>query len=281
MPVTVVIGAQWGDEGKGRFVDLLSGEAQVVARYAGGDNAGHTVNVGETVYKLHLLPSGILRENTVGLMGNGMVINPVSLWNEITRLREMGVRIEPDNLIISSRAHVITPAHIEQDRAREQARGKDAIGTTLKGIGPAYLDKVGRRGIRTEQWLDVEQFGTSMQAGIARANTELRETGLPEVDPETAILPWLDAAEKLKPFLKDTTIYLYEQLQAGARIVCEGAQGALLDIDHGSYPFVTGSSPTVGGALTGLGIGPTSIDRVLGIAKAFNTRVGAGPMPTE
>ena len=281
MPVTIVIGAQWGDEGKGRFVDLLAENAQVVARYAGGDNAGHTVNVGEQVYKLHLIPSGILRDHTVGVMGNGMVINPVSLLKEITRLRSEGVTITPDNLIISTRAHVITPGHIEQDRAREAARGDQAIGTTLKGIGPCYNDKVARQGIRTEAWLDIESFGEAMQAGIDRANKELREQTLPEIDAEKSILPWLDAADKLKPFLKDTTVFLHEQLKAGARVICEGAQGAMLDIDHGSYPFVTGSSPTSGGAITGLGIGPTTVDRVMGVAKAFTTRVGGGPMPSE
>lgn len=280
MPVTVLIGAQWGDEGKGRFVDALAAEAHIVARYAGGDNAGHTVAVGDTVYKMHLIPSGVLHPGVVALMGNGMVVNPVNLMKEIERLRTMGVTITPENLVISSRAHIITPAHIARDQASEQARGAEAIGTTLRGIGPAYMDKTERKGIRVGQMLDVEAFADALNVAIERASAELVRDGYPPVDAGASVPAYIEAAMHLKPFIQDTAVYLHQRLKTGARVICEGAQGTLLDIDHGGYPFVTSSSPTVGGALTGLGISPLAIDRVLGIAKAFSTRVGSGPMPT-
>jgi len=281
MSVTILIGAQWGDEGKGRFVDWLAADAQIVARYSGGDNAGHTVADGEHVYKLHLIPSGVLRKGVVSVMGNGMVINPISLLREIDELTALGVIITPDNLLISNRAHMITPAHIARDKASEKSRGADAIGTTLRGIGPAYLDKTGRSGIRIGQMLDVETFADAMRASTERGNIELRGLHADPLDPDADLQAYVDAAYRLRPFIKDTSLYLYQQVQAGAKVICEGAQGALLDIDHGSYPFVTSSSPTVGGALTGLGIGPRHVERVMGVAKAFSTRVGGGPMPTE
>lgn len=281
MPVTIIIGAQWGDEGKGRYVDWFAADAQVVARYAGGDNAGHTVAVEGTVYKMHLIPSGILREGVVSLMGNGMVINPVNLLKEIETLRAQGVKISPENLVISSRAHIITPAHIELDRAKEKARGDKAIGTTLRGIGPAYLDKTGRKGIRMGQMLDLEVFAQALEEAIEHSNSQLARDGFDGVEARKAVQNYLNAAEALRPYIVDTSLYLNQRLKEGARVICEGAQGTLLDIDHGSYPYVTSSSPTSGGALTGLGVGPTQIDRVIGVAKAFSTRVGAGPMPTE
>lgn len=281
MPVTIIIGAQWGDEGKGRYVDWYAADADIVARYAGGDNAGHTVAVEGTVYKMHLIPSGILRDGVVSLMGNGMVINPVNLLKEIETLREQGVKISPDNLVISSRAHIITPAHIELDRAKEKARGDKAIGTTLRGIGPAYLDKTGRKGIRMGQMLDLEGFAEALEEAVEYSNSVLARDGFDGVEARKAVQDYLDAAESLRPYIVDTALYLHKRLKDGARVICEGAQGTLLDIDHGSYPYVTSSSPTSGGAMTGLGVGPTSIDRVIGVAKAFSTRVGAGPMPTE
>jgi adenylosuccinate synthase len=281
MSVTILIGAQWGDEGKGRFVDWLAADAQIVARYSGGDNAGHTVADGEHVYKLHLIPSGVLRAGVVSVMGNGMVINPISLLREIDELAALGIKITPENLLISNRAHIITPAHIARDKASEKARGADAIGTTLRGIGPAYLDKTGRSGIRIGQMLDVETFAEAMRANTERANAELLTLSAEPLDPDSDLQAYVDAAYRLRPFIKDTSLYLHQQLQTGAQVICEGAQGALLDIDHGSYPYVTSSSPTVGGALSGLGIGPRHVERVLGIAKAFSTRVGGGPMPTE
>ncbi len=281
MPVTIIIGAQWGDEGKGRFVDYFSAEAEMVARYAGGDNAGHTVAVKGEVFKMHLIPSGILHDGVVAIMGNGMVINPLSLLREMNRLREQGIDISPDNLVISSRAHIITPAHIELDKGKEAGRGEDKIGTTLRGIGPAYLDKVGRQGLRMAQMLDLEDFADAMEASLEHYNNELAVDGFEQVDVKKSMQAYVDAAEELRPYIKETTVYLSERLKEGARIVCEGAQGTLLDIDHGSYPFVTSSSPTAGGVMTGLGIGPTHVDRVVGVAKAFSTRVGGGPMPTE
>jgi adenylosuccinate synthase len=201
---------------------------------------------------------------------------------EIKGLQEMGVEITPERLLISSRAHMITPAHIELDKAKEIARGSQAIGTTLRGIGPAYLDKTGRAGIRMgDMLLDIETFAERLYAGIERTNETLVKQGMEELDAKVVALDYLDAAEFLKPFIVDTSTYLYKALKDGKQVVCEGAQGTLLDVDHGSYPYVTSSSPTVGGAMTGLGIGPLDVERVLGVAKAFSTRVGGGPMPTE
>ncbi len=282
MPITILIGAQWGDEGKGRAVDWLASSADIVARYAGGDNAGHTVALGSEVYKLHLVPSGILHKDVVSIMGNGMVINPVNLVREIKSLRAQGLDITPERLVISSRAHIITPAHIELDKARERALGDEKIGTTLRGIGPAYLDKTNRAGIRTgDMLLDIEVFAERLSVAVEATNAELRQQGLASLDPTEAAESYLEAADYLRPYIKDVSIYLHKALKSGKRVVCEGAQGTMLDIDHGSYPFVTSSSPTAGGALTGLGVGPLFVERVIGVAKAFSTRVGGGPMPTE
>lgn len=282
MPVTILIGAQWGDEGKGRVVDWLASSADIVARFAGGDNAGHTVALDSDVYKLHHIPSGILHRDVVSIMGNGMVINPVNLVSEMELLRDLGVEISPERLILSSRAHIITPAHIALDEAREMSLGEAKIGTTLRGIGPAYLDKTGRAGIRTgDMLLDIETFAERLTSAIESANAVLAQQGMEPLKAEVAAASYLEAALKLRPFIKDASTYLYEALSTGKNVICEGAQGTLLDIDHGSYPFVTSSSPTAGGALTGLGIGPLFVDRVLGVAKAFSTRVGGGPMPTE
>jgi len=279
MPVTILVGTQWGDEGKGRFVDWLSQEADIVARYSGGDNAGHTVAVGDQVYKLHLIPSGILHPNTVSVMGNGMVINPLNLLSEMQRLRDQGVTISPDTLRISDRAHIITPGHIALDAAQEAQRGTEALGTTLRGIGPAYLDKTGRQGLRMGQMLDLEAYADALTAHIAWSKQALEQSGQSSID--FVLQQHLEAAQQLRPFITDTTAFFAEQLKLGARVLCEGAQGTMLDVDHGTYPFVTSSSPTSGGALTGLGIGPTQVDTVFGVAKAFSTRVGGGPMPTE
>jgi len=281
MPVTVLVGAQWGDEGKGRVVDWLSMNADVVARYAGGDNAGHTVAVDDTVYKMHLIPSGILHQGVTAVMGNGMVVNPINLVAEMERLTSLGVVITPENLVISARAHIITLAHIELDKAKEAARGGQAIGTTLRGIGPAYLDKTGRKGLRMGDMLDIETFAEKLKAAFEETNHFLDERELERLDVQAAIEQTVAAARHLQPFIRDAAIYLYDRLTDGANVVCEGAQGTLLDVDHGSYPYVTSSSPTVGGALTGLGIAPGYINRVVGVAKAFSTRVGSGPMPTE
>ena len=281
MPATIIVGTQWGDEGKGRAVDTLSAEADVVARYGGGDNAGHTVYVGDDLFKLHLLPAGILHEGVTCILGNGMVINPVNILVEIDRLRGMGITVTPDRLLISTRAHIITAAHVARDSAQEKARGDHKIGTTLRGIGPAYLDKTDRKGIRAGQMLEIEHFAESLTRSLEQANVSLSAGGFETVDVSASVQQYIDAAERLRPFIEDTTVFLNQKLRSGARVVCEGAQGTLLDVDHGSYPYVTSSSPTVGGALTGLGIGPQHVDHVVGVAKAFSTRVGSGPMPTE
>lgn len=281
MPATIIIGAQWGDEGKGRAVDWLASTADVVARFSGGDNAGHTVFVGNEVFKLHLIPSGILHPRAVCVMGNGMVINPVNLVSEIDRLSAMGVEVSPRRLLISTRAHIITPAHIAQDAAKEQARGDQKLGTTLRGIGPAYLDKIGRAGIRAGMMADPDGFARALEDALNRANAHLMRDGFETVDVPAGVSAYVQAAERLRPYLADTAVYLNQRLNAGARVVCEGAQGTLLDVDHGSYPFVTSSSPSVGGALAGLGFGPRHVEQVIGVAKAFGTRVGSGAFPTE
>lgn len=281
MPATILVGAQWGDEGKGRVADWLAAKSNVVARFAGGDNAGHTVYVGEKVYKLHLVPSGILHANVTCVLGGGMVINPVNLLHEMDDLRALGVEITPERFIISTRAHIISPAHVALDKASEKARGEGKIGTTLRGIGPAYNDKTGRSGLRMGQMIDVESFAEALYAQIEAANAKLSRDGCETIDPQTSAEAYVSAAAKLRPYLRDTTRYLNERLGEGDRVLCEGAQGTMLDLDHGDYPFVTSSSPTSGGALTGLGFGPLYVDRVVGVTKCFSTRVGSGPLPTE
>lgn len=281
MPATIIVGAQWGDEGKGGVTDRLAAEADVVARFAGGDNAGHTVAVGDKVYKLHLVPSGILYDGVACVLGNGTVINPVNLLKEIDDLVARGIDVSPSRFMVSTRAHIITPAHIALDRANEKARGESAIGTTLRGIGPAYLDKTGRQGIRAGLMLDDEEFAEAVHAAVEQANATLAGQGFDPLDAQATAAAYIDAARRLQPYLCETAVYINEQLRAGARVLCEGAQGTMLDIDHGDYPYVTSSSPTAGGALTGLGFGPMYVDRVIGVAKCFATRVGGGPMPTE
>ncbi len=281
MPVTLIIGAQWGDEGKGRVADVLGADADVVARYAGGDNAGHTIAVGDEVFKLHLVPSGILHGSASCVLGNGMVINPVNLLAEMDRLCSRGVDLSPERFLISSRAHIITPAHIALDRASERALGEEAIGTTLRGIGPSYLDKTGRRGIRAGLMQDVETFADAVHDSIERANEALIGAGDSPLDARATALEWIDAAIRLAPYVQDTSQYVNRRLREGARIVCEGAQGTMLDLDHGDYPFVTSSSPVAGGALVGLGFGPLHVDRIVGVTKCFSTRVGSGPLLTE
>jgi adenylosuccinate synthase len=253
MTVRVVVGTQWGDEGKGKITDLLAEHADIVVRYQGGNNAGHTVIVGQEIFKLHLIPSGILFPQTVCVIGNGVVVDPDVLLEEIAMLRGRGVKVSPDNLKISSAAHLILAKHKKQDREQEAGRAADKkIGTTGRGIGPAYVDKIDRSGARLEIFL--------------RQNTP---ADLSEFQ------------EKLRPYVIDSVKYLNEALAAGKNILLEGAQGTMLDVDHGTYPFVTSSNPTAGGACTGSGIGPTKIDEVWGVVKAYSTRVGEGPFPTE
>jgi adenylosuccinate synthase len=281
MPATIIIGAQWGDEGKGRAVDWLAARADVVARYGGGDNAGHTVYVGDKVYKLHLMPSGILRPQATCILGNGMVVNPVNLLKELDELHALGVDVSPERVKISTKAHIITPAHRALDIASEKALGNKAIGTTLRGIGPAYLDKTGRRGIRMGEMLSIEDFAEAIKKSIETANHVLLKHDEPLLNVQEITEEYVNAAQKLRPYIVDTTHYINQRLRAGAHILCEGAQGTLLDVDHGSYPFVTSSNPSTGGALIGLGFGPKYVGDVFGVTKAYCTRVGAGPMPTE
>ncbi len=282
MPLDIVVGAQWGDEGKGRMVDLLAEKAAIVARYSGGDNAGHTVTVGEQVFKLHLVPSGLARPHTLGILGNGVVINPKVLLEEIDLLRAGGVKVDPSRLVISPAAHLITPAHRALDAAQEAGRGEDQIGTTMRGIGPAYTDKAARRGLRVSEMLDEEGLADSIQAHVSFANRQL--THVYDVEPLNAdeiAAEYLEYARQLQPYIGDASGRISAALQAGDFVLAEGAQGTLLDLDHGTYPYVTSSNPTAPGALTGLGVGPVWINRIVGVAKAFQTRVGEGGFPTE
>jgi adenylosuccinate synthase len=282
MPLDIVVGAQWGDEGKGRMVDLFAAKAAIVSRYSGGDNAGHTVTVGEKIFKLHLAPSGLARPHTIGILGNGVVINPETLLNEIKMLREGGVEVNPKRLVISPSAHLITPAHRALDAAQEAKRGDKQIGTTKRGIGPAYMDKTARQGLRVEQMLDEESFADAVKAHVRFANQML--TKVYQADPldENAIAAeYLDYARLLQPYIGDTNGIISRALQDGQNVLAEGAQGTLLDLDHGTYPFVTSSNPTAPGALIGLGVGPKWVNEVIGVAKAFQTRVGEGGFPTE
>jgi adenylosuccinate synthase len=283
MPVTILVGAQWGDEGKGRVADWFAEHADVVGRFAGGDNAGHTVRVGDDTFKLHLIPSGILHPSVQCILGAGTVINPLTILNELADLEAGGVHVTPQRLVIDPRAHIITPAHIALDGASETARGADKIGTTKRGIGPAYASKAARTGIRAGALVDPERFGDLLQAALEDGDRTLTTIyGAPGIaDRDAKIAAYVDAARRLAPFVADGSVAIHRALEAGQRVLCEGAQGTLLDIDHGWYPFVTSSSPTAGGALTGLGFGPKYVDRVVGIAKAFSTRVGSGPFPTE
>lgn len=281
MPVTIMIGAHWGDEGKGRVTDELAASADIAARFAGGDNAGHTVYVDGELFKFHLLPSGILREDVTCVLGNGMVINPVNLLKEMDEMTVRGIDVSPGRLLISTRAHIISPAHIALDKAAEQARGSQALGTTLRGIGPAYLDKTARQGIRAGQMNNIEDYADALHASIVQANAVLARQGIEPLDPQASTVTYIEAAQRLESYLANTSVYLNQRLKEGAKVLAEGAQGAMLDVDHGDYPFVTSSTSTVGGALTGLGIGPMFVERVVGVTKAFSSRVGAGPMPTE
>jgi adenylosuccinate synthase len=282
MPLNIIVGAQWGDEGKGRVVDLLAAEADIVARYSGGDNAGHTVTVGENTFKLHLLPSGIAHPHTVGLLGNGMVINPATLLEEIAQVQEAGVIINPERIKISHAAHLITPGHRALDGARERARGDAKIGTTGRGIGPAYTTKVNRSGLRVELMLFADKFKTALADHLEQVNSQLEVFYHEKVlDAKEIIRDFLVYADQLRPYITETGAFAANALDEGKMILAEGAQGTLLDLDHGTYPYVTSSTPSAPGALVGLGLGVGSTDRVVGVVKAFQTRVGEGPFPTE
>lgn len=282
MPATILVGAQWGDEGKGRVADWLARDSDAVARYAGGDNAGHTVIVGTQQFKLHLVPSGIVHPGVLCILGSGMVINPLRLIEELDMVAAQGVDVSPRRVRISARAHLITPAHLELDGVQEKVRGSDSIGTTGRGIGPAYRDKAARSGLLAADMGDPEDLADKVRESLGQANRLLKGYyGLTPATFEGAAAAYCSAAQRLAPYLADTTTVIHELLEAGRRVLCEGAQGTLLDLDHGHYPFVTSSSATAGGALTGLGFGPRYVDRVVGVAKAYCTRVGNGPFPTE
>jgi adenylosuccinate synthase len=276
----VVIGAQWGDEGKGKITDLLSKSADVVVRYQGGVNAGHTVVVQGQTFKLHLIPSGILYPETKCIIGCGTVIDPKVLIEELDRL--VALNIPTDKLLISQTAHVTMPYHRSIDVASEELRGVHKIGTTGRGIGPTYMDKSDRIGVRVQDLMDADSFREQMIWTIAQKNEILEKLyNLPPLDPEQVTIEYLGYAERLRPHIVNTSVEIYDAVRHRRNILFEGAQGTLLDLDHGTYPYVTSSNPIAGGACIGTGIGPTTIDRVIGVAKAYTTRVGEGPFPTE
>lgn len=280
MATKVLIGAQWGDEGKGKITDILASQAQVVVRSQGGNNAGHTVEANGEQYKLHLIPSGILNPNTLCLIGNGTVVDPKVVLEELDMLAGRG--ITASNLKIDPRAHVIMPYHITLDGLSEKARGKRDIGTTKSGIGPCYMDKAERSGIRIYDLIHEDIFVEKASANIDLKNEIITKVyGGEALDKDSIIAEYLTYAKRIAPFVEDTTVLLYDAVKAGKSVLCEGAQGTLLDIDLGTYPYVTSSHPISGGVCVGSGIGPTMIDECLGIAKAYTTRVGKGPFPTE
>jgi len=279
----VVLGAQWGDEGKGKIVDVLSERFAAVARYAGGHNAGHTVIIGGQRFVLQLIPCGVLRPTCKGIIGNGVVLDPIAFLKEVAKLRALGVGVD-EQLFVSNRAQVILPYHRMIELAAESAPGRQKIGTTSRGIGPAYEDKMARSGLRVVDLLRPELLKTHIEAACAEKNSIVRAlfgTGTAALDPEKMFEEYAAAAEQVRPFVADTGRLLHKILAEGGSVMFEGAQGTMLDIDHGTYPFVTSSSATAGGAATGTGVGPTAIGTVISVTKAYVTRVGGGPFPTE
>lgn len=281
MSGVVIVGAQWGDEGKGKIVDVLTEKADVVARFQGGHNAGHTVVINNEKFVLHLIPSGILHKNKLCIIGNGVVIEPAALIDEIDGLKERGVTVGK-NLIISKNAHLIMPYHIAIDNAHEQARGSKKIGTTGRGIGPTYVDKMARTGIRVADLYDPKVLREKITANLKEINYLLKNRYRTKGFTADAILrKYAGYAEELSGHVADTDIVINDMIAKNKKVLFEGAQGTLLDVDHGTYPFVTSSNAVAGGACTGLGVGPTKIGKVLGVVKAYTTRVGGGPFPTE
>jgi adenylosuccinate synthase len=277
---TIITGLQWGDEGKGKIVDYLTDTADVVIRGQGGNNAGHTVITGGKKYVLHLLPSGILWDSKINVIGNGVVLDPIGLVEEIEKVEAQGVSITPDKLLISDRAHVVLPPHKELDAAREAALGDLRIGTTKRGIGPAYADKINRCGLRVADFADEAFVRSQITRRVAEANEILARYDLTTFDAEAVCAEVLKAFERLQPHVCNTIPVVHKAWKAGQTLLFEGAQGTLLDIDFGTYPFVTSSNTTAGGCCTGSGLPPTAIDRVIGVCKAYTTRVGSGPFPT-
>ena len=280
MPAIVLLGAQWGDEGKGKATDLLGSRVHYVVRYQGGNNAGHTVVIGDKKFALHLLPSGILSPEVTPVIGNGVVIDPGVLFEEIEGLESQGV--DTSRLMISANAHLITPYHVTLDKVTERFLGKAKIGTTGRGIGPTYADKVARVGIRVQDLFDEKILVAKVEGALINKNqTLVKVYNRRAIDARAIVDELLTYAERLRPYVADTALVLNNALDDGKVVLLEGGQGTLLDVDHGTYPFVTSSNPTAGGACTGSGIGPTRITRTIGILKAYTTRVGSGPFPTE
>ncbi|AGF59530.1 adenylosuccinate synthase [Clostridium saccharoperbutylacetonicum] len=282
MSAFIVLGAQWGDEGKGKMTDYLAEDANVVVRFQGGNNAGHTVVVGDKEYKLHLIPSGILYEDKLNVIGNGVVVDPKALFEEIDYLEGVGVKVTPEKLIVSDRAQLIMPYHKVLDKLKEKARGKNDIGTTGKGIGPCYTDKFERCGIRVCDLLHKDVFTEKLKENVEMKNAYITKVlGGEALNFDEILKEYLEFAEKLKPFVQDTSVRVYNEIKKDKIVLFEGAQGMLLDIDYGTYPYVTSSNTTGGGVSSGVGIGPNMITNAVGITKAYTTRVGKGPFPTE
>lgn len=280
MSSVVVVGTQWGDEGKGKITDFLSENAEVIARYQGGDNAGHTIQFGGVTYKLHLIPSGIFSSKKISVIGNGVVVNPKALIKELAYLHERGINTE--NLRISDRAHVILPYHIQLDQLQEESKGENKIGTTIKGIGPAYMDKVSRVGIRIADLLDKELFEEQLRINLEEKNRLFTKLyNATEIAFEDIFEEYYQYGQEIKKYVTDTSVILNEALDAGKNVLFEGAQGVMLDIDQGTYPFVTSSNPVAGGVTIGSGVGPSKVNKVVGVCKAYTSRVGDGPFPTE
>ncbi len=277
----LVLGTQWGDEGKGKIVDLLTSAFDIVARYQGGHNAGHTVYVGGKKVVLHLIPSGILHRGKLCVIGNGLVFSPRAFLEELDELRRLGADIDERNIVISTGTHLILPYHPLLERACEESKGEKKIGTTCRGIGPSYEDKAARCGIRVGDFLDLSVLKEKIRDNVAVKNAELGRHGIGALDPEKVFEEYAGYADRIRPHIRDVSFLLHERMKAGEAILFEGAQGALLDIDHGTYPFVTSSNSTAGGVCTGLGIGPDKVHGILGVTKAYTTRVGSGPFPTE
>lgn len=280
MANTILVGAQWGDEGKGKIIDVLTEQADVVVRTQGGNNAGHTVFVGKQKYVLHLIPSGILRKKKICVIGNGVVIDPIGLVNEIEGLRKLGIKVD-GNLFVSETAHVVFPYHRELDAQREVLKGKNKIGTTKRGIGPAYGDKAARVGLRMIDIINEERFKKQLEIKIKENNGVLKAFGAKPLSFKQIYADYKKAADYLRPFITNTVVLLHDAIRRGNSVLFEGAQGTFLDIDHGTYPYVTSSNTTAGGACTGSGIAPHRMDRVVGVLKAYTTRVGEGPLPSE
>ncbi|OOM11029.1 adenylosuccinate synthase [Clostridium saccharobutylicum] len=282
MSAFIVLGAQWGDEGKGKMTDYLAEEANVVVRFQGGNNAGHTVVVGDKEYKLHLIPSGILYEDKLNVIGNGVVVDPKALFEEIEYLEGVGVKVTPEKLIVSDRAQLIMPYHKTLDRLKEKARGKNDIGTTGKGIGPCYTDKFERCGIRVCDLMHEDVFAEKLKENIEMKNSYIEKVLDGEaLNFDEILKEYLEFGRRLRPFVQDTSVRVYNDIKANKTVLFEGAQGMLLDIDYGTYPYVTSSNTTAGGVASGVGIGPNMITNCVGITKAYTTRVGKGPFPTE